>query len=63
MGRHKTRRGELKDLIRWLREVEGRTLEDIADYLNKEGEATLSGRGRWHSGTVSDLIRKWRIKG
>jgi hypothetical protein len=28
----------------------------IADQLNADGVPTLSGRGRWHKGTIADLL-------
>ena len=62
MGRPKTHRGFVRDLLRQLRYGEGMNRQEIADYLNAEGVATLSGRGRWHRSSVSRLLKKWRIK-
>ena len=62
MGRPKTHRGTVRDLLKQLRYGEGMNRQEIADYLNLEGVATLSGRGHWHRSSVSRLFKKWRIK-
>ena len=36
--------------------AEGLTLQAIANRLNSEGVRTLTGRGRWHKGTIADLL-------
>jgi hypothetical protein len=35
---------------------EGLSLQKIADRLNNEGVATLSGKGRWQKGTIGNLL-------
>ena len=35
---------------------EGLSLQAIANRLNKEGVPTLSGKGRWQKGTISNLL-------
>jgi hypothetical protein len=37
-------------------QAEGLSLQAIADRLNTEGVPTLSGKGRWQKGTVSNLL-------
>jgi recombinase/helix-turn-helix protein len=39
-------------------QAEGLTLQAIADRLNTEGVPTLSGKGRWQKGTVSNLLKE-----
>jgi hypothetical protein len=45
-------------LVRRLRamQAEGLSLQAMANRLQREGEPTLSGRGRWQKGTISDLL-------
>jgi hypothetical protein len=38
--------------------AEGLSLQAIADRLNNEGVPTLSGKGRWQKGTVSNLLKE-----
>jgi hypothetical protein len=35
---------------------EGLSRQKMADRLNSEGAPTLTGRGRWHKGTIGDLL-------
>ena len=37
---------------------EGFSLREVADRLNAEGVPTLSGKGRWQRGTLSNLLAK-----
>ncbi|MCF8082891.1 MAG: recombinase family protein [Deltaproteobacteria bacterium] len=62
MGRPKTHRGIVRDILKQLRYGDRMNIKEIVDYLNAEGVATISGRGKWHSGSVSRLFKKWRIK-
>ena len=39
----------------------GNTLQEIADELNRKEIPTFSGKGKWHKGTVS-LVMKRRVK-
>jgi hypothetical protein len=39
-------------------QAEGLSLQAIANQLNAEGVPTLSGKGRWQKGTVSNLLAK-----
>jgi hypothetical protein len=38
-------------------QAEGLSLQAIADRLNHEGVPTLSGKGQWHKGTISNLLK------
>jgi len=38
--------------------VHGLSLQHIADRLNADGVPTLSGRGRWQKGTISNLLAR-----
>ena len=60
-GRYKTKLPDTKHkkvfkIIAKMRE-KNETYEDIADYLEKEGIPTFSGRGHWHAQTVHRLCR------
>ena len=37
-------------------QVEGLSLQKIADRLNHEGVPTLSGKGKWQKGTIGNLL-------
>jgi hypothetical protein len=37
-------------------QAEGLSLQAIANRLNSEGAPTVTGRGRWHKGTIGDLL-------
>jgi hypothetical protein len=39
-------------------QAEGLTLQEIANRLNSEGEPTLSHKGTWKKGTVSNLLKE-----
>jgi Recombinase len=39
-------------------QVEGLSLQKIADRLNHEGVPTLSGKGRWQKGTIGNLLKE-----
>jgi hypothetical protein len=39
-------------------QARGSSLRAIATQFNEEGVATLSGKGRWDSGTLSRLLRR-----
>jgi Recombinase len=39
-------------------QAEGLSLQKIADRFNTEGVPTLSGKGVWEKGTISDLLKE-----
>jgi len=39
-------------------QAEGLSLQKMADRFNTEGTPTLSGRGAWKKGTISNLLRE-----
>ncbi|MDR1873458.1 MAG: recombinase family protein [Synergistaceae bacterium] len=55
-GRNTYRRTILRK-IRSLRR-KGMTFTDIARQFNEEGVATLSGTGKWYSGTISQILSR-----
>jgi Recombinase len=44
-------------------EAEGLSLQAIANRLNNEGVPTLSGKGRWQKGTISNLLAQMQETG
>jgi excisionase family DNA binding protein len=46
------------ELITWLRTLQGAgmSLQNMAHELNARGIPTLSGRGRWHKGTIGKFL-------
>ena len=40
----------------WEMRCDGKTYENISDYLNKEKIPTFSGRGKWHAQTVHRFL-------
>jgi hypothetical protein len=45
----------LPRLLAW--KAEGPSHQAMADRLNNEEEPTLTGRGRWHGGTIGKLLK------
>lgn len=45
------------DMVIELR-AQGLSFQRIADYMSKQGETTLSGRGTWRQGAVGKILRK-----
>ena len=49
-----------KSILAW--KADGVTYEAIADRFTEQGTPTMSGRGSWNKGTVSNLLKKWDEK-
>ena len=49
-----------KSILAW--KEEGVTYQGIADRFTEQGTPTLSGRGGWNKGSVSNLLKKWGVK-
>jgi excisionase family DNA binding protein len=57
-------RSDKPALLARLRTMEAQepSLEAIANKLNAEGVPTLSGRGKWHKGTIGNLLREGKTE-
>ena len=49
---------EIKEIV-LAAKAEGMTYQAIADKLDDMGMSTLSGRGLWNKGTISNCLKKW----
>ena len=49
---------EVKSVVTTMR-GNGDSYQVIADHMTDQGIPTLSGRGAWNKGTVSNLLKKW----
>ena len=52
---------KLKGMILDLK-AEGISYQGIADKLEAKGVPTVSGRGSWNKGSISNLLKKWGLK-
>lgn len=50
-------REEVMQLMKDLK-AQGKSNREIAEHLQAEGIPTFSGRGKWHKGTVGNLVKK-----
>jgi Recombinase len=46
----------------WALQAEGLSLQAMANRLHTEGVPTLSGKGRWQKGTISNLLAQLELK-
>ena len=49
-----------RSVLAW--KEEGLSYQAIADRFTEQGVSTVSGRGSWNKGSVSNLLKKWGVK-
>ena len=49
-----------KSILAW--KEEGMSYQGIADRFTEQGVPTMSGRGGWNKGSISNLLKKWGEK-
>jgi hypothetical protein len=55
--------GEKAEVLQHIRSLQGQglSLQAIANQLNAEGVPTSSGRGSWKKGTISNLLKEYKL--